>query len=117
MTPDQLSTHKHVWCWCGRGDASDPVHCVDCGAEEMPPKYDHSRMPDLLRGIAPRAGSVWEWEPLKPHARTTVTVVASKWNGEACWVETMTPDGKLQWNELDRWVEAAVLIRPPLEDE
>lgn len=70
-------------------------------------------LPKVLRGIAPAVGSVWEWEPLSPHARDTVTVTRVHWNGEECWVESRNSKGKLCWNELDRWVEATVLIETP----
>jgi hypothetical protein len=69
-------------------------------------------IPKILHDIAPTIGSVWEWEPLKPHARETVTVTAVTWNGEECWVETEGAGGKRHWNDLSRWVEATVLIAP-----
>jgi hypothetical protein len=68
-------------------------------------------LPKVLRGIAPEVGSVWRWEPEKPHARCTVVVTAVTWNGEECWVETVAlDDDRAAWNSLDRWVEATVFL-------
>jgi hypothetical protein len=70
-------------------------------------------LPETLRLIAPTVGSVWCWEPLKDHAREMVAVSAVTWNGEECWVESVTEsDGKRCWNDLGRWVEATVLVTP-----
>lgn len=116
---------EHIWCGCGRGDADDPFHCVECGAEAMcphcgdQPHVVENHMPAVLRGIAPRVGTQWWWEPEKPHARVLVEVTAVKWNGEAVWIETRNverDDGKRHWNELDRWVEATVLHSTPEGD-
>ena len=73
-------------------------------------------IPDLLQGIAPRVGSVWEWEPLKAHARERCRVTAVRWNGKETWVECENSSGKKAWNELSRWVEATVLVEPAPED-
>ena len=77
-------------------------------------------MPDVLRGIAPEVGSIWEWEPLNSRARELVRVTAVTWNGEECWVESepMTRNVYLNpapgrdrfQNELSRWVQATVLV-------
>lgn len=62
--------------------------------------------------LSVREGSVWCWEPLKPHA-AECTVTATRWNGEEWWIELETGrDRARHWNELDRFVEAAVLVRP-----
>lgn len=61
--------------------------------------------------MLPNVGEVWEWEPLKPHARQTVTVTEVKWNGDEWWIETDGPGGR-HWNEASRWVEATVLVTP-----
>lgn len=68
-------------------------------------------MPEALRWIVPEVGSVWEWEPLSPHARQTVTVTEVRWNGEEVWVESESIDGR-HWNTLGRWIEATVLVKP-----
>lgn len=62
-------------------------------------------------GLLPLVGDVWEWEPLKPHARETVTVTEVKWNGDEWWIESEGPRGR-HWNSANRWVEAAVLVTP-----
>lgn len=66
---------------------------------------------ELLRRCDPvsvTVGSVWEWEPLKPHARERVTVTAVGPSG----VESVNTAGRRCWNTLDRWFEAAVLVAP-----
>jgi hypothetical protein len=76
-------------------------------------------IPGLLREIAPSIGSIWEWEPLIDHARATLKVTDVKWNGEELWIETQNlhkPHAERSWNELSRWVEAAVLLNAPDED-
>lgn len=67
-------------------------------------------LPDILRSVVPRVGSRWIWEPLKAHAREPVRVTQVTWNGAAVWVESEGAGGKRSWNELDRWVEATVLV-------
>lgn len=64
------------------------------------------------RMLLPNVGDVWEWEPLKPHARATVAVTEVKWNGEEWWIESAGPDGSRYWNDASRWVEATVLVTP-----
>ncbi|MEW2250415.1 hypothetical protein AB0907_24110 [Streptomyces sp. NPDC006975] len=66
-----------------------------------------------------REGSVWVWEPLKPEVRQEVRVVAVEQRGREWWVQTenITSNfgdrvGALHWNELDRFVEACVLVKP-----
>lgn len=81
--------------------AAARVHLESCLA-------GHYEIPKPLRGLVPAVGSVWLWEPEKPHARERVVVTAVKWNGEAVWVESQSLDGKKHWNEFDRWVEATV---------
>lgn len=68
-------------------------------------------VPDLLRCVTPKVGSIWAWEPLE-RAHETVTVRTVSWNGETVWIETTNPDGRRCWNELSRWVEATVMILP-----
>ncbi len=69
-------------------------------------------MPAVLETVCPMIGSVWTWEPDKPHARCEVTVTAIRWNGEEAHVESRDSD-KLErvWNTLSRWIEAAVYVR------
>lgn len=63
-------------------------------------------------GVLPEVGSVWEWEPLKDHARCTVEVTDLRWNGEEWWVTSRdVSSDETALNSLDRWVEATVLIR------
>lgn len=69
-------------------------------------------VPEVLGRLVPRIGSLWEWEPLAPHARVRCFVTAVEWNGEECWVEAEFGYGRKAWNELGRWMEAAVLISP-----
>lgn len=72
-------------------------------------------MPDVLVGIAPSVGDVWEWEPLTS-ARQTVRVTAVTWDGYDCKVESeLLNGGAKYWNDLGRWVEATVLITPESE--
>jgi len=61
--------------------------------------------------MLPGVGDVWEWEPLKPHARETVTVTEVTWNGEEWWIESEGNSGR-HWNSASRWVEATVLVAP-----
>lgn len=76
-------------------------------------------------GMAPRVpgpireGSVWVWEPFKPHACQEVRVVAVELRSGEWWVQTENTAsnngsvvGARSWNELDRFVEACVLVRP-----
>jgi hypothetical protein len=61
-----------------------------------------------------REGSVWVWEPLKASATETVRVTSTRWNGEEWWVEAEllrhhAGIAPRRWNELSRFVEAAVL--------
>jgi hypothetical protein len=74
-------------------------------------------MPEVLRWLVPTVGSVWLWEPEKPHARTVLTVTKVEWKGEAVWVTAREASGVEYPNELDRWVEATVLVRPAEGDE
>lgn len=80
---------------------------------------ENDAMAREARTMLPRVGDVWEWEPLKPHARQTVTVTALRWNGEAWFIESEGPGGRF-WNEASRWVQATVLVTPaegrPLDD-
>jgi hypothetical protein len=64
-----------------------------------------------------REGSIWCWEPLNPRARAECTVTATRWNGEEWWIELETGRDKTRhWNDLDRFIEAAVLVRPGPQD-
>lgn len=62
--------------------------------------------------MLPNVGDVWEWEPLAPHARETVTVTEVKWNGDEWWIESDGTRTGRAWNSASRWVEATVLVRP-----
>jgi hypothetical protein len=64
----------------------------------------------------PLIGTLWVWEPGKPHAIELIKVTAVRWNGEEWWVETeavvqaplsgeATP-GARHWNDLSRFWEA-----------
>ena len=77
-------------------------------------------LPVALRGIIPRVGSIWEWEPLKDYARQTVRVTEARWNGDEAVVETENvadPLNSRVWNDLSRWIEATVLVAPAPGDE
>jgi hypothetical protein len=70
-----------------------------------------------------REGSLWVWEPLKPHVRQTVRVTTVEYRGGGWWVltENITasqddPVGVRHWNELDRFVEACVLLQPASQE-
>ncbi|WP_262059694.1 hypothetical protein [Streptomyces sp. STR69] len=70
-----------------------------------------------LRATGPiRKGSAWVWEPLKPEVRQDVRIAAVELRGGDWWVQTENIGGKkpgaLHWNELDRFVEACVLVEP-----
>lgn len=65
------------------------------------------------RAMLPSVGQVWEWEPLKPHARETVTVTEVRWNGDEWWIESEGAGGRRYWNEASRWVEATVFVSEP----
>lgn len=62
---------------------------------------------------------MWCWEPLKSHARCKIRIVETRWNGEEWWIETEALEtagyataGERHWNELDRFIEAAVFLAP-----
>ena len=89
-----------------------------------------TELPDYAGAVRP--GSVWEWEPLKPRSRETVTVTAVERRGDGNWwvkarVHRRGTDGPEYWNELGRWIEATVLVqsaegfaawhRPPVVEE
>lgn len=75
-------------------------------------------MPEVLRTLCPAVGSVWEWEPLISRARARVKIVGVTWNGEDVMIGTVErgdkmlsfKDGPIVWNDLSRWIEAAVLV-------
>lgn len=61
----------------------------------------------------PRIGSRWIWEPRHPSAETHVVVAGVELRGEEWWVKstTLSPESEERrsyWNELDRFLEAAV---------
>lgn len=67
-----------------------------------------------------RPGSQWCWEPLKIESRCYIEVVSveKKFVGE-WWVHTVAIRdggglivGQSTWNELSRFIEAAVLTQP-----
>lgn len=62
----------------------------------------------MVKPPLPTIGSVWVWEPEKPHAREIVTVVDVSFNGDEWWVSSRNADDVLARNSLDRWVEATV---------
>ena len=63
--------------------------------------------------LLPKVGDIWEWEPLKPHAREVVWVTEVQWNGEEWWIESEPlAGGRRCWNDASRWVEATVLVTP-----
>jgi hypothetical protein len=74
-------------------------------------------LPDELGSI--RAGSEWCWEPLKIDSRCYIRVVSvGKKADDSWWVlSEVTRDGNgvsvgnRTWNELSRFVEAAVLVK------
>jgi hypothetical protein len=65
----------------------------------------------------PLAGTLWVWEPEKPHAVALIRVTGVRWNGEEWFVQTTTiaaagayPGdvvGAVNWNDLGRFWEAA----------
>jgi hypothetical protein len=67
-----------------------------------------------------REGSVWCWEPLKPDISVMVSVLKTELKKDGnWWVETQCIRSRgdatyLQknWNEISRFVEAAVLVSP-----
>lgn len=67
-----------------------------------------------------RRGSTWCWEPLKIEARCYIRVVAVENKADGNWWVLCQairdgggiPQGKTVWNELSRFVEAAVLVEP-----
>lgn len=73
--------------------------------------------------LVPRVGSIWHWEPMSSTATQRVKVVETKWNGEEWWIASVPSnvlgwhDDRVAWNDLDRWVEAAVLVTPAPGDE
>lgn len=85
---------------------------MDAGKTKQSADTVVMEIPETLAGIVPQVGSVWCWEPLKDHARERAIVTAVTWNGEECWVESESLDGKRAWNDLSRWVEATVLVTP-----
>jgi hypothetical protein len=60
--------------------------------------------------LVPSDGSLWHWEPTRPHASVIVRVVSSGWNGEEWWVQTSDANGNPTWNDLGRFLEASVLL-------
>jgi hypothetical protein len=72
--------------------------------------------------LAIRRGSIWHWEPLSPAASQQIMVTGVEWDGEQWWVQAVKyparpKDRRPYWNELDRFVEAAVLVRPASQAE
>jgi hypothetical protein len=68
----------------------------------------------------PVVGSLWAWEPEKPHAAALIKVTSVRWNGEEWWVgtEQLLPgaEGDEIWNDLSRFWEAChyVAVDPGL---
>lgn len=72
-------------------------------------------LPEELSSIKP--GSQWCWEPLKIESRCYIEVTTVEKKADGNWWVLCTairdgggiPKGKRAWNELSRFVEAAVL--------
>jgi hypothetical protein len=88
---------------------TDPGSCDRCGARA--PGWGLRARAREAEPMLPNVGDVWEWEPLKPHARETVTVTDVRWNGEEWWIESEGQSGR-RWNSSGRWAEATVLVTP-----
>ncbi len=64
--------------------------------------------------VRPLAGTLWAWEPRKPHAAALVEVTEVRWNGEEWWVRARILAGSVAaglagreyLNDLDRFWEA-----------
>lgn len=80
--------------------------------------------PQAIVDLLPQIGSMWLWEPEKPHARMLVRVTSVWWNDisnealvESETVQDLsngsfpTPVGR-HWNDFSRWIEATVLVAP-----
>ena len=69
----------------------------------------------------PAARSRWIWEPGKPWARETITVIEVRWNGEEWWVLAQADSrccgyavpGEPYWNDLSRFWEAVAPMPAP----
>lgn len=64
---------------------------------ERPSRAAHVSSYDAEAPV-PREGSVWMWEPNKPHARQRLEVTETKWNGEEWWVKSKNLPTK--WSPL-----------------
>lgn len=96
--------------------ASDGVETFADAAVD-PARTPPDDSPAELQYLTPEVGSVWIWEPLKPHARCVAVVTATKWNREEVWIESDTvPESKRVWNDLSRWIEATVFVAPSLAE-
>jgi hypothetical protein len=58
----------------------------------------------------PHVGQRWHWRPDAPHASVIVRITEVKWNGEEWWVTTVDDDDQPAWNDLEHFMESAVLI-------
>lgn len=72
-----------------------------------------TRIPDVLRLVVPKIGSLWAWEPMRPAAFCIAKVTDVRVNADGeVWIQSESvQSGRRYWNELDRWVQATVLIR------
>lgn len=70
----------------------------------------------------PVAGTLWAWEPGKPHAAALIKVTEVRWNGEEWWVRarilagsvTAGLAGREYLNDLSRFWEAChYVLRAP----
>jgi hypothetical protein len=79
------------------------------------PNYvEKEQLKEPLYPCPVRVGGVWQWEPLKPDAREDIRITGTHWNGEEWWIATRSlKTGKAHRVELDRFIEAAVLVAPP----
>lgn len=70
----------------------------------------------LRYAALPDVGARYLWMPHAEHASETVIVLSVTWTGQAFWIESLGEEsGKTYPNELDRWIEATVLMSPPPE--
>jgi hypothetical protein len=73
------------------------------------------------QAVRPLAGTLWAWEPRKPHAASLIEATCAVWNGEQWWVWARVlaspkqgEAGREYPNELSRFWEAChrVYTRP-----
>ena len=59
----------------------------------------------------PTIGDIWEWEPLSPETRATVTVTQLRPAATEWMIEAEDAHGHRFWASAGRWMEAAVLVK------